>query len=111
MNRATSGVAAVVLAAASVADADHLPGTLNFADQTAGRIVPTVAEATSNQKAVDFGDFDNDSDLDVVIAVASGTFGLRKNKLYRNDLGVFNEVSTTVPPSRQSQDPLDFCKG
>ncbi len=59
MNRATSGVAAVVLAAAGVADADHLPGTMNFADQTAGRIVSTVAEATGNEKALDFGERKN----------------------------------------------------
>ena len=97
MNRATCGVAAVVLAAAGVADADHLPGTMNFANQTGRRIVPTVAEGTSNEKEVEFGDFDNDNDLDVVIAVASGDFGQRKNKMYRNDVGIFNEISATVP--------------
>ena len=97
MNRATYGVAAVVLAAAGVADAGHLPGTMNFVDQTAGRILSTVAESVNNEKEVEFGDFDNDNDLDVVIAVASGDFGQRKNKMYRNDLGVFNEISTTVP--------------
>ncbi len=97
MNRATYGVAAVVLAAAGVADADHLPGTMNFTNQTAGRIAWTVAESTSNEKEVEFGDFDNDNDLFFLIAVASGDFFLRKNKMYRNDVGIFNEISATVP--------------
>ncbi|MCH8344097.1 MAG: VCBS repeat-containing protein [Planctomycetes bacterium] len=71
----------------------QLPGTLNFQNVTSSRIVETVAELASNEKEVDFGDFDNDGDLDVVIAVAQSDFGQRRNKLYRNDAGVFNEIS------------------
>ena len=57
------------------------------------RINQTVGELAQNEKEVDFGDFDNDGDLDVVVAVAYSDFGMRKNKLYRNDRGTFNEVS------------------
>ena len=70
-----------------------MPNTLNFANVTSDRIVWTVAETPSNEKEVDFGDFDNDGDLDVVVANAYSDFGQRRNKLYRNDDGVFNEVS------------------
>ena len=71
----------------------QIPGTLNFENVTSSRINQTVSESASNEKEVDFGDFDNDGDLDVVIAVAHSDFGQRRNKLYRNDNGVFNEVS------------------
>ena len=89
----TMAAGAVVLLWTVHAGADQLPGTLNFEDVTAQRINQTVGEPSSNEKAVEFGDFDNDIDLDVVIAVAQGDFGTRKNKLYRNDDGVFNEIS------------------
>ena len=69
----------------------QIAGTLNFENVTNGRINQTVAEnPNGNEKEVDFGDFDNDGDLDVVIAAANSDFGARKNKLYRNDDGVFN---------------------
>ncbi len=72
----------------------QIAGTLNFENVTNGRINQTVAEnPNGNEKEVDFGDFDNDGDLDVVIAVAHSDFGQRRNKLYRNDKGDFNEVS------------------
>ena len=75
----------------------QLPSTFNFRNLTSDRIIQNVAETPSNEKEVEFGDFDNDQDLDVVIAVAYSDFGQRKNKLYRNDKGVFTEVSQTVP--------------
>ncbi|MEE8155109.1 MAG: FG-GAP-like repeat-containing protein [Phycisphaerales bacterium] len=99
MHRSSSLVGLLVIAATPGAFADHLPGTLNFADVTSDRIVWTVGEMSSNEKEVDFGDFDNDGDLDVVVANAHSDFGQRRNKLYRNDDGVFNEVSgnPTIP--------------
>jgi hypothetical protein len=56
-----------------------------------------VPESSPNEKHVDVGDFDNDGDLDVVIAVAYSDFGIRDNKLYRNDAGDFWEISNQVP--------------
>ena len=70
-----------------------LAKTLNFRDLTSTAINQTVAEATDNEKKIDFGDYDNDGDMDVVVAVAFSDFGQRRNKLYRNDDGVLNEVS------------------
>ena len=93
MYRASLSIAMMLAMGGTPALAGQLPGTLNFANVTSGRINQTVAEMASNEKEVDFGDFDNDGDLDVVIAVAHSDFGVRRNKLYRNDAGVFNEVS------------------
>ena len=82
-----------LLAGSGVRAGMQLPGTLNFQDVTSSRVNQTVPETASNEKEVEFGDFDNDGDLDVVIANAHSDFGQRRNKLYRNDDGVFNEVS------------------
>ncbi len=71
-------------------------GTLNYRNVTAARINSTVTETANNEKEVEFGDFDNDGDLDVVIANAYSDFGTRRNKLYRNDDGQFNEISGGV---------------
>ncbi|GAB4192525.1 MAG: hypothetical protein Tsb002_22250 [Wenzhouxiangellaceae bacterium] len=68
-------------------------GGLDFTDTTATRIMPTVGEQSSNEKVVELGDFDRDGDLDVAVGSALGDFGGRRNKLYRNDAGVFNEIS------------------
>ena len=51
----------------------------------------TITEAANNEKQVEVGDFDEDGDLDVVIAVAQSDFGARRNKLYRNDGGNAND--------------------
>ncbi|NNM27297.1 MAG: VCBS repeat-containing protein [Phycisphaerales bacterium] len=70
-----------------------LPRSLSFENQTAARVNPTVAEGSSNEKEVEFGDLDLDGDPDVVMAIGSSDFGERRNKLYFNDGGVFNEAS------------------
>ncbi len=70
-------------------------GTLDFVNVTATRINQTQPEQLGNEKEIEFGDFDNDGDPDVVVAVALSDFVSRQNKLYRNDNGVFNEVSAT----------------
>ncbi len=93
MSRSNTLCAAMLLIVSRVSAGDQLPGTLNFANVTGERVVQTVKEVSLNEKEVEFGDFDNDGDLDVVIAVGQGDFGQRRNKLYRNDAGVFNEVS------------------
>ena len=68
--------------------------TLDFENITSTNINQTVAEnAGLNEKEIDFGDIDGDGDIDAVIAVAQSDFGQRRNKLYRNDNGVLNEVS------------------
>ena len=72
---------------------DYTTMTLSFENITSTNVNPTVAEGSLNEKEVEFGDYDNDGDLDVVIAVGQGDFGQRRNKLYRNDGGILNEVS------------------
>ena len=96
MNRA-SLVAAIVLVPSGVGllAAPQQGGTLNYRNVTATGVHPTVAEQSSNEKEVEVGDFDNDGDLDVVIANAYSDFGQRRNKLYRNDGGEFFEISGT----------------
>lgn len=71
----------------------RLPNTLNFTNVTGARVNQMVPETTNNEKEVDFGDFDHDGDLDVLVGVGFSDFGQRRNKLYRNDNGTFNEVS------------------
>ena len=72
---------------------DYSAMTLNFSDITEDNVNQTVNETNNNEKEVEFGDYDNDGDMDVVMAVALSDFGQRRNKLYRNDGGVLNEVS------------------
>ena len=89
-------IAAVLapLAGGAVLTAD-LPGTLNFRDMTGARVSSTTGEQVSNEKHVEVGDFDEDGDLDVVVAVAFSDFGARRNKLYENVNGVMEEVTTS----------------
>jgi hypothetical protein len=97
-----AGCSSLLLTAAALAQ--DLSGTLNFENVTATRVVSVVAEVASNEKALDTGDFDNDGDLDVVIANAHSDFGARKNKLYRNDAGVLQEVSPQLIPGFANAD-------
>ena len=95
---------AAPLAVTGVLVAGGLPRPLNFENQTSTRIVPRLAEDSNNEKEVEFGDVDNDGDLDIVVAVGSSDFGARRNKLYINDGGVFTEVSglSIIPEFAQS---------
>lgn len=67
--------------------------TLNFQDVSETHLNQNFVEISENEKDIDFGDYDNDGDIDVVMAVVRSDFGQRRNKLYRNDNGVLNEVS------------------
>ncbi len=87
-------LAALLVPAAAAPSFADLPGTLNFSNQTGSRVSSNTAEIASNEKEVDIGDFDEDKDLDVVIANAFSDFGARKNKLYRNNGGTFQEITT-----------------
>ncbi|MCA9291405.1 MAG: VCBS repeat-containing protein [Phycisphaerales bacterium] len=83
-----------VLVACAMTSADPL----NFRNETGARVNSfTEGNAGQNEKEVEPGDYDLDGDIDIVIANAYSDFGVRDNKLYRNDGGVLNEVSNTVP--------------
>ena len=97
MSRLKLIMALLVPAAGTAVLADGLPGTMNFRNQTASRVNQTTAEQNDNEKHVEVGDFDEDGDLDVVIAVAYSDFGAHRNKVYRNDAGVMNEDASIVP--------------
>jgi hypothetical protein len=106
----THRVAAIAGAGLAASLAAGSPaGTLNFRNVTLQRITQAVPEVPSNEKAVDAGDFDNDGDLDVVIANAYSDFGARRNKLYRNDGGAFLEISG--PPAIPGFDTPDVTRG
>jgi len=95
MSRLNLIVVVLVPMAGATVLADGLPGTMNFRNVTGARINQTTGEAAQNEKHVEFGDFDEDGDLDVVIAVAYSDFGERKNKLYENNGGTFDEITNS----------------
>ena len=72
---------------------DYTTTTLDFRNITSTNVDQNVVEQSSNEKLIDFGDWNNDGFIDVSIAVGDGAFGQRRNKLYRNDNGTLVEVS------------------
>lgn len=87
--------AAIVGASGAALSADPM----HFTNVTSTNVVQTIAETTTNEKAIDLGDFDNDGDLDVLIGIALSDFGAKVNKLYRNDNGVLNEITGSITGS------------
>ncbi len=59
-------------------------GALHFVDSSGS--VSSLAGVSDGEKEVEIADYDNDGDLDVLVANAQDDFGARRNKLYRNDL-------------------------
>ncbi len=84
-------------------------GALNFVDST-GAMSSLSEPASPNEKEVEFGDYDRDGDLDVVIANGFSDFQVRRNKLYRNDLvetgslQLVEVTGTSVIPAFSSAD-------
>lgn len=97
MKRAMFLFTSMILCATSAiqARADGIPGTMNFRNVTGTNVVQTTAETANNEKHVEIGDFDEDGDLDAVIAVAYGDFGNKRNKLYENIDGVMTEITAS----------------
>ena len=91
------GAATAMVGLTAANAAGPFAGTMNFENQTSGRVVqiPGWEDSGNNVKEVEYGDYDSDGDLDAAMALAGGIFGLRRNKLYRNDGGVFTEISNT----------------
>ena len=87
----------ILVSASHAQDVRFARATMNF-ELKPSSIVQTVNEQTDNEKEVELGDVDNDGDLDVVIVAARSFFssGARRNKLYLNNNGVFNEVTATA---------------
>lgn len=71
---------------------------LSFTDITASAVHTTTMQSGQLDKEHTVGDFDNDGDLDVILGIADGIFGSKRNMVYRNDGGVLNEVSTALVP-------------
>ncbi len=102
--RYSTWIAAIAAVIVISADASaRLPGTLNFADVTATNVDQSTLD--DGEKEVDYGDFDNDGDLDVVVANGQSDFGARRNRLYRNDDGLMQEISgSPIVPGFTSSD-------
>ncbi|MHC4220691.1 MAG: FG-GAP repeat domain-containing protein, partial [Planctomycetota bacterium] len=77
----------------ALAGQDQLEGSFTFRNVTSSRIAQLGEAFGTNEKEVEYGDFDEDNDLDVVIANAYSDFGDRRNKLYENVAGAFVEVT------------------
>ena len=86
----------VCLATSNLVAQDYSTKTLSFNDITSTNLNQNVEQQASNEKEIEFADYDMDGDLDVAMAVARNDFGQRRNKLYRNDNGVLNEVTNSV---------------
>gem|GEM_PF-1039093 len=65
----------------------------NFTDISAGITGVWLSSA-------DWGDYDNDGDLDLVIIGDTGSIGVI-SKIYRNDFGIFTEISNPLPAASQ----------
>lgn len=74
---------------------DFASQTLDFTNVTVTNVNQLPDDPNGSQKDIEFADFDNDGDLDVVIAMSRSSFGQRSNRLYVNDGGVLNDVSGT----------------
>ena len=75
-----------------------LGAQMSFRDASSDRVVQEAADLPGAEKEVELGDFDRDGDLDAVIAIAGPGKGARRNRVYRNDGGIFREVTATVAP-------------
>jgi len=78
-------------------------GDGTFSDVTASAGNPTSADPTG---VVAWADYDRDGDVDLFFAGAEGAFGVYyRDHLYRNDAGIFIEVTTAAMGNTENNSP------
>lgn len=93
-----AAVTLIATSAAAYGGDNPYANTLNFVNETGERVTSYAEANNTNEKEIEFGDYDNDGDLDVLVANGYSDFGRRDNKLYENTGGgVFVEISDSVP--------------
>ncbi len=93
-----AAVTLIATSAVAYGGDDPFANTLNFVNETNARIDAYNESNNQNEKEIEFGDYDNDGDLDVLVANGYSDFGRRDNKLYENvGGGFFEEISDSVP--------------